>query len=146
MKPSSPAEVCSIKSKKHKHFQPFSLPLWDDQNKDREAAFLWDTASQDKPAAALSCSATLYSVYPKEAFQSPSSPRPRRRAGYLSEQPAPWRSINPGLPKAGEKLPHKQQPPVQQQENKPHSEASTKLCNAVSLLVLPGSTMWPLQK
>lgn len=27
MKPSSPAEVCSIKSKKHKHFQPFSLSL-----------------------------------------------------------------------------------------------------------------------
>lgn len=96
MKPSSLPEVCSIKSKKHSklQFQPwlahFSFPLLDaatftTHSKDHNAAFQLKAASQDKPATMLLCLAILYFAYPKEAFQLPSSPGPKRRAGYLSE-------------------------------------------------------------
>lgn len=55
------------------------------QCKDHKAKVLRQTTSQDKSATALSSLAILYSVYPEEAFQLPSSPRPKQGAGYLSE-------------------------------------------------------------
>lgn len=53
--------------------------------KDHKTEILKQTTSQDKPATVLSCLAIIYSVYPEEEFQLPSSPRPKQGAGYLSE-------------------------------------------------------------
>lgn len=53
--------------------------------KDHKAGILRQSTSQDRSATVLSCLAILYSVYPEEAFQLPSSPRPKQGAGYLSE-------------------------------------------------------------
>lgn len=53
--------------------------------KDHKAEILRQTTSQDKCATVLSCLAILDSIYPEEAFQLASSPRPKQGAGYLSE-------------------------------------------------------------
>lgn len=135
MKPSSLAEVCSIKSKKHKkpRFQPlparFSFPL-------RDAATI-----RTRPTKQHSCekqrartSRQLRSrAWPfftlcilRRRFNYRAAPRQddELTTSYLSEQPA----IYQPRPVKGQekKLPHKQQPPIQQQGKKNPTKITQK--------------------